>query len=223
MIKFNMMSKAALATAAHALGGANAGDPPADPAPAPEEPETTEEQADPPAPPAPAAEPDAPAPAPEPTDADEGPAAEVVLATDAAAVANERFSEGRKAERDRTAAVLGSDAGRANTAQAAWMLANAPDATADSIIKSLGSFPAGGNAGQPIPDTNLNVGPGKAVDAQDANEQDVDKIWASSNERVGHVAGSTNARSDSGGFIHSSVPAGGATLVPGAAIPPTGN
>lgn len=63
----------------------------------------------------------------------------------------EGVSVGAKAERERTAAVLGSAEGKANMAMAAWMLASSPDATAESIIAQLKTCPAQAAAPAPKP------------------------------------------------------------------------
>lgn len=118
------------------------------------------------APPNPA-EPDGGEPAPAVTAA--LPPGDYVAMADAQSIAAERFDAGVKAERDRTAAVLSSESGKKNMAMASWLLANSPQASADGIIKQLGTLPAGS---QSIPDTNIDLG----LKTGDDEEKD---IWAS--------------------------------------------
>jgi hypothetical protein len=55
----------------------------------------------------------------------------------------EGVTAGATAERERTATVFASDAGKANMTMAAWMLSSSPSASAESIVTQLGSMPKG--------------------------------------------------------------------------------
>jgi len=133
---------------------------------------------------------------------DAGDEVEAVSTNDAAAFAKEQraegVTEGQKAERDRTAAVLGSEEGKANYADASFMLANT-DASADKIIAELKSRgPAAEtstttdtNAG--IEDTDVDLGHGTdPAAALDEGAEGGDKDpWASSIDRVSTANGLT--------------------------------
>lgn len=159
------------------------------------------------------------------------PAAEVVLVSDAAAVAEDRFQAGRQQERARTAAVLGSEAGQANMAMAAWMLENNPDATAQAINTRLGTMPAGAStaAAEAIPDTEVSLGRGDAAAALAAGgtATDGDKIWADVQGQP--MLGTTVIGSDASRATLAAIAAGAqivqANGAPASApaVPPTGN
>lgn len=222
MQKFNLFTRSALASMAVAVGlGAAAAD---DPKPGEEEdpeagpgPDEGAEQVDEPADAAAEAAAAAPA-APAATD--------VVPVTDAVAVAAEQFNAGRKAERDRTAAVLGSPEGKANTAQAGWMLSSAPDASADAIVAQLKTMP-GAAAPAAIPDTGVDLGNAGAAGAVATGAADAVDVWA-------EVQG-TSAKdapvvsSDAGRATIAALQAGGRTVNTGGAavttpaVQPTGN
>lgn len=109
-------------------------------------------------------------------------AVDVVAVSTATAVAQAKFAEGMKAERARTAAVLGSAAGKKNPGMAAWMLENAPEATADSIIAKLDSAPAA--AGHSIEDTDIDLGGAPSADADAAESDAVDAMFKASQDRL---------------------------------------
>ena len=104
-------------------------------------------------------------------------AVDVVSVVDANAHAADQFAAGCKAERDRTTAVLGSDAGKANMTMAAWMLSSSPNASADEIVAQLKTMPVGATVRQSIPDTNVDIGRGDAAAAQD-DAPSGDAAWA---------------------------------------------
>ena len=152
--------------------------------------------------------------------------AEVVSVADATAVAAEQYQAGFAAANARMSTVMASAEGQANPSQAAWMLSNAPSASAESIISQLKTFPAGANASAPsqaIPDTDVDLGRGDANAALGLTDANAKDPWAESRERVGASAGSVVARSDAGGFISAPVTSGGNSLSQPAAIRPTGN
>lgn len=168
-------------------------------------------------------------------DADAGAAADgggFVLMADAEAVAASQFAEGRKAERDRTAAVLGSDEGRGNPQMASWMLANSPDAGADQIIAGLKNLPAGAKAAaapayQEVPDTGVDLGNAAAAAIEDGRTaaQDADDVWA---KTQGTEPGATGVfvSPDAGARTTAAIKAGARTVNTPApsqpVIPPTG-
>lgn len=97
---------------------------------------------------------------------------------------------GASAERARTAAVFASDAGKANMTMGAWMLANNPTATAETIIAQLGTMPAAAAAAAPAapaavttplaetPKVDLNGGaPGANADDGAPKAEDSNKMW----------------------------------------------
>lgn len=222
MIKFNLMSRAALANAASALGiaaGDNkdappasdtppAEDKPADPAPA--EPTTTEPS-------------DTP-PAEQPSQ--EASTQNVVLAADAQAFGAEQFTAGRAAELTRVATVMGSDEGKRNMSMALWMLQSAPGASAEAICAQLklqpgAAVPNGQSAA--IPDTNIDLGrtdPNAALGATDDKKKANDGWDAAIAAATPH--GHVIARADSGPSMTAPVTAGGSLQQP-AAFRPTGN
>jgi len=236
--KFSLMSRASLASMASRLLGADpAGDPPAqsgegagtttEEADKPEGEGTTTEQSD----AGTTTEQSETETASDDAGAVEQPASDaagsqaVVSAEDAAAVAAEQHRAGRLAENRRTADVFASAEGQANPMQAAWLLANGPDATAESIVKSLATFPGAkpgaAAGGQVIADTNIDLGRGNPQAALDAggNTPDADDAWDESSKRVGAMSGATLARSDGGAFVTAGAPLGNK---PGA-LRPTGN
>jgi hypothetical protein len=95
--------------------------------------------------------PPAPAPAPAATAAQADDTVDVVTLADANAAVADAEIRGATAERTRTAAVLASDAGKANPSMAAFMLNTTPNATADQIIAHLGTLPAAAAAAAPAP------------------------------------------------------------------------
>lgn len=115
-------------------------------------------------------------------------------------------AQGVKAERERTEKVLSSKEGMANSADAAFMLANT-DATADKIIAQLArKAPAASTAPatQPIANTDLNLGDptNPRASAAGGEGQSADEIWDASDRRV-----------------HGSF----APVVPAANVPPAGS
>jgi len=228
--KFSLMSRASLASMARAVLGGDAGDPPAGdppagtPAPSEDPAKTdapsdepkggdgkTEEKSD-------AGTPTEQSQTETPSDAGAGAAeqsaaapagAQVVAAEDAAAVAAEQYRAGRAAEIKRTSDVFASAEGQANPMQAAWLLAHGPDATAESIVTSLKSFPgakpdaSAAAPSQVIADTNVDLGRGNAQAALDAggNTPAADDAWAESDKRVGAIPGAKSAAYGGGGLI----------------------
>lgn len=185
---------------------------------------------------------DKPAPVAKPADAgsvdgDEGAEAgtQVVTFADATAHGTEQFAAGRKAERERTAAVFGSDIGKANPSMAAWLLSTGADASAEAIITQLTGMP-GASAAAPapapaaggIPDTNVDLGNASgaaAAVAEGAGDKSGDDIWAD-------VQGKNTApvvSSDAGRSTIAALQSGARTVtvsgtVPSApAVPATGN
>lgn len=233
MSKFNLFGRSALASMAASVG---LGIPAAD---APREndddnPEAGPKPADTPEQPTPAATPDTPSTDAAPADnAGADAAVGVVTLADANAHAADQYAAGRKAERERTAAVLGSDIGKANPSMAAWMLSTSPDAGADAIIAQLGTLPgaapAASTAPAGIPDTNVDLGkPGAAAAVADGGgEPSGDDIWKD-------VQGKNTApvvNSDAGRATLAALNAGARTVNVGGnaaspatpAVAPTGN
>jgi hypothetical protein len=115
----------------------------------------------------------------------------VTLADANAAVATAR-TEGAAAERERTAAVLNSDAGKANPSTAAFLLNTSPSASADQIIGHMALMPAPAAAApapapvveeapkaitNPLEQTpKMNVQPNANVGGA-SEEEDVTKGW----------------------------------------------
>jgi hypothetical protein len=110
----------------------------------------------------------APAPAGD-AGADAQPQGDFVTVADAVAAATEAKAEGHKAgfaaANARMGAVLGSDAGKANPAMAAFMLTNT-EASAETIIGQLATMPAGAAA------------PAPAAPAAPAGDSPADRIQA---------------------------------------------
>lgn len=123
----------------------------------------------------------------------------VTLADAQAAVAAAKI-EGAAAERTRTAAVLGSDAGKANPSMAAWMLEHNASVPADAIIAQLGNMPAAAAAPAPAPAATTEAAPAPAAaitvpltetpkvsvapgansgGAEGASQAEIDKLWDS--------------------------------------------
>lgn len=158
---------------------------------------------------------------------------DVVSVADATAVAADQFAAGRKAERERTAAVLGSDIGKANPAMAGWMLSSSPDANADAIIAQLKTMPgaAAPAAGQSIPDTNVDLGkPGAAAAVAEGGGTSGDDVWADVQGTKGSDA--PVVASDAGRATLAALQAGARTVNTGGAaastpstpaVVPTGN
>ena len=233
--KFNLFSKASLSAL---VGGLRADA--ADAAPKPGEPapnddggaETTDEPAD-------EGQPKTTQPSDTPADGEEGEEgeggpdaaagpAEVVAMNDAIAVADARYTAGRADANARMSAVFASAGALANPSLAAFLLSNAPDASADAVIAQLGSAPKGSApaaAAGGIPDTDIDLGRGDAqaqVEAGSSAAPAAADSWDKSFERVGAITGATSARSDAGGFVMSSVPAGGHPVA-GQQVTKTGN
>lgn len=222
--KFNLFSRASFAAlAAAATGGATVtGDPDdenpeAGPKPDEPNPDTNDGAAD-DAKPAGEGSPEA--------GADAEAALQVVPVADATAVAAEQFAAGRKAENARTAAVLGSDIGKANVAMATWMLSTSPDASADAIIAQLSTMPGAVKAGAAapaatvIPDTSVDLGNASAAAAL-GGEVDADgtAVWK-------EVQGESPVpKADGGRFVlpAAAITTGGASLASPPAVRPTGN
>lgn len=103
---------------------------------------------------------------------------------------SEGEAAGASAERARTSAVFASDAGKANMTMGAWMLANNPTATAETIIAQLGTMPVAVAAVAPAapaavttplastPKVDLNGGaPGANADDGAPKAEDSNKMW----------------------------------------------
>lgn len=147
---------------------------------------------------------------------------------------------GATAERERTAAVFTSDAGKANMAMAAWMLSSSPAATSESIIGQLAQMPQGAApaaaaaAAAPIttplahtPKIDLGGGQGAASGA----EEGVDKaaaadLWAESNAEIAQGAGyrplSGSASITAPGAMNGQPGGAAVAHVAPVAVPPTG-
>ncbi len=234
--KFSLMSRASLSAAASRLLGTGsgdppAGDPPATPAPVPsEDPAKTAEPSDEPKGDGGKTEeksdagttteqsetqtpPDSGTGSAEQSASSAAGAQTVVSAEDAAAVAAEQHRAGRLAEIKRTADVFASAEGQANPMQAAWLLAHGPDASSESIVKSLATLPGAkpgastAPAGQVIADTNVDLGrgdPQAALNAGGSSAKETDDEWEASRKRVGAMNGATLSRSDGGGYVTAS-------------------
>ncbi len=231
--KFNLFSRASLASlAAAAAGGLGIGldapkpdelDPDVPPVPGEGEGEDEDKNGKP-----------ADKPEGEDVDASAFAGQEIVLKDDAVAVAAEQFTAGRAAERARTAAVLGSDEGKANPAMAGWLLGATPDAKAEDIVAQLKTMPAGASTPAPapaagIPDTDVDLGRPAAKDAlNDRGAADGQgDVWDD-------VQGTKNGASavvpaDAGRMALAAISAGatlvttGAAASPAPAVVPTGN
>jgi hypothetical protein len=154
---------------------------------------------------------------------------EVVTLADAQAHAAAKFADGRKAERERVAAVLGSDQGKANTAMAAFMLSTSPDASADDIIKHLSTMPSApvlSASPVTIPDTNVDLGKPGAASAATGETGKGSDVW---DEVQGTGASAPVVSSDASRATLAAIAAGAKTVNTGGnansapAVVPTGN
>lgn len=122
---------------------------------------------------------------------------------------SEGRAAGATAERERTQAVLNSDAGKANMTMAAWMLNSSPAADANGIISQLSTMPAAAAAPAPAPAAAtppvalatleqtpvLAIQPnGQANDGGSgaASKQEIDSLWDAAIKGTGLTAGGTN-------------------------------
>ena len=226
--KFNLFSRSALASMAAAAVGIGL-DAPGKPdededpeaGPTPDDPEETQEETD----------AGADKTGKKKCDGEEPGAAAASPAAPAADAADQ-FAAGRKAERERTAAVLGSDAGKANPAMAGWMLSSSPDASADAIVAQLKTMPVASAAagGQSIPDTNVDLGKPGAAAAVAEGAGAADDVWADVQGTKGSAA--PVVASDAGRATLAAIQAGARTVNTGGAaastpstpaVAPTGN
>jgi hypothetical protein len=235
MRKFNLFSRTALAAlvAGEVPEDSEAGPEPVTPAPSPA---PTPEPAPAPTPPAPPAPdnggqenggepsdppPEVPAPASVAAPANGSATAADELAVcsvaDARALSLEQFAAGRKAERERTAAVMGSPEGKAAPAMAAFMLAHNPEATGAAIIAGLKEVPAGGRAAaSPIGNTGINLG--RASGGEEDTRAEGDRMWDAELERTKPKSAVAAAPVVPDGAAYA-----GAGTIPGAGYIPTGN
>ncbi len=167
MRKFGLFSSAA--QAALSTLGIMPGDENEQPAPVPAPAPGEEPPADPPATDPPADPPADPAHA----------AANIVTDAQAAEQRAEAAEAGAAAERARVQAVFAAPEAIANPALAAWLIVNAPSASAESIVGQLKTAPAAPGAAAPaptaIPGTNISVGAGPA---SEGDESAGDDVWA---------------------------------------------
>ena len=83
-----------------------------------------------------------PAPPVAPANEPAGDVVDVVTLADYQRDTQAQFAAGAQAERERTAAVFASDAGKANPSMAAFLLNTSASASADQIIAHLGAMPS---------------------------------------------------------------------------------
>lgn len=152
---------------------------------------------------------------------------DVVTLADAQAAVAAAEIRGATAERTRTAAVMGSDAGKANPIMAAWMLEHNASVPADAIVAQLGNMPASAVAPGAAPAAAAPAPAAEAPPAITVPLTDTPKVEIAPAANNGGAGGMTQAEIEK--LWDAGIDAAGATLgnsfgkeiAPG--IPRTGN